>query len=160
MSVVTPSRQRSMTSVEDGQGCGGGIGSCVIPFIIFLAFFLNFVFADIATVSNKYTTVVTPPGLTFVIWLVIYLLEFCFVVYQLFYPKPRRSKLIQRKIALPYIFHQVLTSVWLIIFSRDRIYAATGILTAIWLLALIIFALITYEFRSGLYIKYSFADYW
>eukprot|EP01054_Gregarina_sp_Poly1_P011520 Gregarina_sp_Poly_1__11519@NODE_999_length_5423_cov_682_617625_g701_i0_p1_GENE_NODE_999_length_5423_cov_682_617625_g701_i0NODE_999_length_5423_cov_682_617625_g701_i0_p1_ORF_typecomplete_len348_score28_34TspO_MBR/PF03073_15/5_4e05TspO_MBR/PF03073_15/1_8e04CcmF_C/PF16327_5/0_0024CcmF_C/PF16327_5/1e04_NODE_999_length_5423_cov_682_617625_g701_i09982041 len=134
-------------------------GMAIIPILNFIAFFLNFVFADVGHVSDKYDTILTPPHWAFLIWIPIYVMEFLFVIYQLFYPRPRSSRLIQTLISLPFIFHQVLTAVWLIMFSREKIYEATGVLTGIWFLALIIFSLLTREFRSGKYKNYGAADY-
>eukprot|EP01057_Protomagalhaensia_wolfi_P000829 Protomagalhaensia_wolfi_Nauph_80__828@NODE_147_length_3434_cov_523_177320_g109_i0_p1_GENE_NODE_147_length_3434_cov_523_177320_g109_i0NODE_147_length_3434_cov_523_177320_g109_i0_p1_ORF_typecomplete_len348_score42_70TspO_MBR/PF03073_15/2e05TspO_MBR/PF03073_15/1_8e04CcmF_C/PF16327_5/0_017CcmF_C/PF16327_5/70IncD/PF17628_2/6_7IncD/PF17628_2/19NDUF_B4/PF07225_12/0_98NDUF_B4/PF07225_12/6_9e03_NODE_147_length_3434_cov_523_177320_g109_i017942837 len=134
-------------------------GSAIIPILNFLAFFLNFVFADVGKVSDKFDTALTPPHYTFLIWIVIYMAEFLFAIYQLFYPTPRNSRLIQTLISLPFIFHQILTAVWLVMFSREKIYEATGVMTGLWILALVIFSLVTKEFRSGRYKCYSAADY-
>eukprot|EP01055_Gregarina_sp_Pseudo9_P005648 Gregarina_sp_Pseudo_9__5647@NODE_791_length_2214_cov_171_588506_g745_i0_p1_GENE_NODE_791_length_2214_cov_171_588506_g745_i0NODE_791_length_2214_cov_171_588506_g745_i0_p1_ORF_typecomplete_len347_score11_35TspO_MBR/PF03073_15/5_3e07TspO_MBR/PF03073_15/1_7e04_NODE_791_length_2214_cov_171_588506_g745_i08501890 len=134
-------------------------GMAIIPILNFIAFFLNFVFADVGHVSDKYDSILTPPHYAFLIWIPIYVSEFLFVIYQLFYPRPRSSRLIQTLISLPFIFHQILTAVWLVMFSREKLYEATGVITGLWILALVIFSLVTREFRSGRYKFYGVADY-
>eukprot|EP01053_Blabericola_migrator_P009307 Blabericola_migrator_1__9306@NODE_4_length_29828_cov_96_571587_g3_i0_p8_GENE_NODE_4_length_29828_cov_96_571587_g3_i0NODE_4_length_29828_cov_96_571587_g3_i0_p8_ORF_typecomplete_len352_score55_11TspO_MBR/PF03073_15/5_3e06TspO_MBR/PF03073_15/1_8e04CcmF_C/PF16327_5/0_00051CcmF_C/PF16327_5/1_8e04zfLITAFlike/PF10601_9/5_1e03zfLITAFlike/PF10601_9/4_1e03zfLITAFlike/PF10601_9/0_55_NODE_4_length_29828_cov_96_571587_g3_i02405925114 len=150
-------REEASAVSNSKQSCT--CGTAIIPLLNFIAFFLNFVFADVGTISDKYDSPLTPPHYAFMIWIPIYVAEFLFVIYQLFYPHPRNSRLIQTLISLPFIFHQILTAVWLIMFSRDKIYEATGVITGIWLLALTIFSLITREFRTGRYSYYGGADY-
>lgn len=140
-------------------GCMEKFGRVLFPLLIFISFFFNFTFVDVGTVSRKYDTIMTPPNMTFFIWIVIYVLEFAFVLYQLLASKARNSDLLQRKIAIPFILHQILSAAWLGTFSRERIYAASGICLSLWLVALFIFAQIAKEFRTGRYQGFSIVDY-
>ncbi|WP_105614251.1 tryptophan-rich sensory protein [Vallitalea okinawensis] len=69
-----------------------------------------------AEVSASVSTLFTPPGYVFSIWLIIYLLLFIFVIYQ-FLPS-QRCKSYYRQIRLPFIITCLLNSIWVILFHH------------------------------------------
>lgn len=67
-----------------------------------------------AKVSATIPTLFTPPGYVFSIWILIYGLLFCYVIFQ-FFPK-QKCKEYYDKISLPFIITCLLNSLWVVLF--------------------------------------------
>lgn len=136
------------------------IGQCTLPLLVLASFFLNFATMESpARMSDKYTTLITPPRIAFWVWVPIYAMQALYVFYQILSSKARNSKLVQNKISILFIFHQILIAAWLNLFNHDHIYPATAIIICAWALTLFIFGCITIEFRTGKYPKYTVRDF-
>ena len=76
------------------------VGYIINTFVTFLASPI-FGFPDNGALSDKYQTIVTPNGLTFSIWGIIFIAEAVFTIAQMF-PKFRGVKLVQEGVSYWY----------------------------------------------------------
>lgn len=153
------SKKPVFSSIEDRLQKASPWVRYILPGLALLSFLLNFTSADVGTVSNTLDTALTPPPIAFTIWLDIYVLELIFLLYQLFSPRARNSRLVQQRLCIPFIIHQVLTACWLHNFGQFRITLCTVILFSMWILDVFMFASITSAFRTGSYHQYGVKDY-
>ncbi|WKN46270.1 tryptophan-rich sensory protein [Tunicatimonas pelagia] len=88
----------------------------------------------IGTVSDKYSTLITPAGYAFAIWGLIYLMVGAYIYYQTFQAEPEEP--FYDRIAFPLILNFIANSGWLVIFQLEQI-ALSSILMVTILVTLI-----------------------
>jgi hypothetical protein len=112
-------------------------------------------------VSDSYSNLFAPVGITFSIWGLIYLLLLAYVIYQ-FIPKTLGKDKVINKINIYFIISSVVNSVWIFAWHY-RIIGLTVILMLILLYSLIKISKLTNEmvlsFKDKLFIKIPFGIY-
>lgn len=106
--------------------------------------------------SQKYQTLVTPIGLTFSIWGIIFITQFIFVVVQLL-PSFRATPMVAKAIGYDYVNVCVSQVAWTLSFSFEVIW-----LSLIFMLAILYFLLtiVNDQYKLSILEKQSIRDYW
>ncbi|KAI2506298.1 hypothetical protein MHU86_8128 [Fragilaria crotonensis] len=106
--------------------------------------------------SQKYQTLVTPIGLTFSIWGIIFITQFIFVVVQLL-PTFRATPMVAKAIGYDYVNVCVSQIAWTLAFSFEVIW-----LSLIFMLAILYFLLtiVNDQYKLSILEKTSIRDYW
>ena len=106
--------------------------------------------------SAKYQTLVTPIGLAFAIWGIIFIMQLIFAIVQLL-PSFRASPLVAKGIGYTYVYVCISQIAWTLSFSFEIIW-----LSFLFMLAILYFLLtiVNDEYKVSLEEKTTIRDYW
>lgn len=112
---------------------------------------------DVGSVSDRYSTILTPEGFTFLIWIVIYFSLFLFTIYQM-------TKGADKVIALMgilFFFSCVLNSLWIIAWTFMQIGVSLVIMIVLLITVLVIYLKLNKEKYSAstIFVKAPFSIY-
>lgn len=112
---------------------------------------------DVGAVSDKYPTLLTPEGFTFLIWIVIYFSLFLFSIYQL---TGSADKVISLT-GILFFFSCILNSLWVIAWSFMQIGVSLVIIIILFITILVIYLKLNKEKYSAstLFVKAPFSIY-
>jgi hypothetical protein len=111
-----------------------------IIFNVFFNLFYGKLFPELQSmeeVSETYYSFFTPAPYTFMIWSVIYIAFIAYGLYQLLSAQRDLEEL--NKLAWPMIIANILCSVWIVLFSSDRITESVGVIILVLICAIVLF---------------------
>lgn len=114
------------------------IGTLIMLYVNYLSISLPLNNILPQEISQKYQTVITPPGITFSIWGIIYLSLISFLVYQIikFY---RNEPYVIEKTGLWYFTTTLLNSLWLFAWHYEKIILSTIIMVMLFINLIILY---------------------
>eukprot|EP00274_Cyanoptyche_gloeocystis_P006408 CAMPEP_0196659118 /NCGR_PEP_ID=MMETSP1086-20130531/33187_1 /TAXON_ID=77921 /ORGANISM="Cyanoptyche gloeocystis , Strain SAG4.97" /LENGTH=268 /DNA_ID=CAMNT_0041992969 /DNA_START=52 /DNA_END=858 /DNA_ORIENTATION=- len=129
----------------------------VLNFVTFVGAVVVGYYTPSASISDKYHLIVTPTGRTFLIWILIYLLESAFCIYACIPFKPRKE-LVFDGVAWLFVLVNIAQALWAVAFKYEYLWLSAAILLFDWIfLLLIVVRLFTAPYVS---IRRSYWDYW